>query len=72
MLSPLWLLAAGTILGTTFVRLANDLLQWTTAEFDFIRLPDTLVGSSSSMPQKRNLFVLEHVQGRCASVLGRS
>jgi argininosuccinate lyase len=29
-----------------------------------------LVGSSSAMPQKRNPFLLEHVQGRTSSALG--
>lgn len=36
----------------------------------FLRLPDELVGSSSMMPQKRNAFLLEHVQGRSAAALG--
>jgi argininosuccinate lyase len=63
-------LAAGTIYGTTLSRAATDLLQWLTAEFQFLSLPDELVGSSSAMPQKRNPFLLEHVQGRTASVLG--
>lgn len=31
---------------------------------------DTLVGSSSMMPQKRNPFLLEHIQGRSAASLG--
>lgn len=64
------LLAASTILGVTLSRLATDLLIWTTAEFGFINLPDELVGSSSMMPQKRNAYLLEHVQGRSAAVLG--
>jgi argininosuccinate lyase len=33
-------------------------------------LPDRLVGSSSMMPQKRNPFLLEIVQGRTATPLG--
>lgn len=64
------LLAAMAIYGATLSRLATDLLQWLTAEFDFLSLPDELVGSSSAMPQKRNPFLLEHVQGRTASALG--
>ncbi len=64
------LLAATTILGVTLSRLAADLLLWTTAEFGFLALPDALVGSSSIMPQKRNPFLLEHVQGRSAAALG--
>jgi argininosuccinate lyase len=64
------LLASASICGITLSRLAGDLLLWTTAEFGFLTLPDQLVGSSSMMPQKRNPFLLEHVQGRGGSALG--
>lgn len=64
------LLAAGAICSLTMSRMASDLLQWTTAEFNFLSLPDELVGSSSAMPQKRNPFMLEHVQGRGAALVG--
>ncbi|HEY6250315.1 MAG TPA: argininosuccinate lyase [Candidatus Angelobacter sp.] len=66
----LHLLAGAAIFGTTLSRIATDLLQWLTHEFHFLWLPDELVGSSSAMPQKRNPFLLEHVQGRTASALG--
>jgi len=64
------LLATLVILGVSMSRLAEDMMQWCTAEFGFLSLPDQLVGSSSAMPQKRNPFLLEHVKGRCASALG--
>lgn len=64
------LLAAAAILGVTLSRLAADLLQWLTTEFGFLTLPDHLVGSSSMMPQKRNPFLLEIVQGRSAVAIG--
>jgi argininosuccinate lyase len=64
------LLSAMAIYGATLSRVATDLLQWLTSEFRFLSLPDELVGSSSAMPQKRNPFLLEHVQGRTASALG--
>jgi argininosuccinate lyase len=64
------LLAAAAIASVTLSRAACDLLQWATNEFALIRLPDHLVGSSSAMPQKRNPFVLEHVQGLAASLTG--
>lgn len=64
------LLAAAAVLGVTISRLATDLLLWTTAEFAFLELPDELVGSSSAMPQKRNPFLLEHVQGRSGRAAG--
>lgn len=64
------ILAAGAVLGVTLSRLASDLLLWTTTEFGFLSLPDQLIGSSSMMPQKRNPYLLEHVQGRSAMSLG--
>jgi argininosuccinate lyase len=64
------LLSALAICGCTLSRIATDLLQWSTSEFGFLSFPDELVGSSSAMPQKRNPFILEHVQGRSASPLG--
>lgn len=64
------LLAAATICGVTLSRVATDLLVWNTAEFRFFDLPDSVVGSSSSMPQKRNPFMLEHIQGKTALVAG--
>jgi argininosuccinate lyase len=64
------LLASTCVLGVTLSRIATDLLIWSTAEFGFLSFPDQLVGSSSMMPQKRNPFLLEHIQGRCGSPLG--
>ncbi|HKV94706.1 MAG TPA: argininosuccinate lyase [Candidatus Angelobacter sp.] len=63
-------LSAATVLGVTLSRVSTDLFLWLTGEFQFLQLPDELVGSSSAMPQKRNPFLLEHVQGRTASALG--
>jgi argininosuccinate lyase len=64
------LLAAAGVLGITLSRIAADLQLWSTAEFDMIAFPDTLVGSSSMMPQKRNAFLLEHIKARGAAPLG--
>lgn len=64
------LLAAAATLGVTLSRLATDLLLWSAAELGFLELPDRLIGSSSMMPQKRNAFLLEQIQGRSAVPLG--
>ena len=40
----------------------QDLLQWCTKEFDFLRLSDAYVQASSIMPQKRNPVSLEHTR----------
>lgn len=63
------LLASAAVMGVTLSRLSSDLLLWTTAEYDFLQLPDYLVGSSSSMPQKRNAFLLEQAQAKSSSPL---
>lgn len=68
--TALRLLAASAVLGVTLDRAALDLLMWSSAEFGLVTIPDGLVGSSSMMPQKRNAFVLEHVQGKSAAALG--
>jgi argininosuccinate lyase len=61
------ILSACAIFHITLSRLAADLFQWSTAEFDFLSFPDGLCGSSSAMPQKRNPFLLEHILGRSAA-----
>jgi len=43
-------------------RLAQDLLQWSSVEFGYVRLSDGYVQISSIMPQKRNPVPLEHVR----------
>lgn len=57
-------------LAATVSRLATDLQLWSTAEFRYITFPDSLVGSSSAMPQKRNAFLLEYLKGRPSRVIG--
>ncbi|MEV6583967.1 argininosuccinate lyase [Streptomyces sp. NPDC051582] len=64
------LLAAASGLGVTVARVARDFSAWTSEEAGLLRLADDLVGSSSMMPQKRNPFLLEHVQGRATASLG--
>lgn len=64
------LLAAAGVLGVVAARTARDLSTWTSEEVGLLRLADDLVGSSSMMPQKRNPFLLEHVQGRATASIG--
>lgn len=64
------LLAALGVTATTLSRLSHDLQLWTTAEFGFFHIPDEMVGISSMMPQKRNVYVLENIKGMCAVPLG--
>ena len=53
-------------------RLAQDLLLWCTAEFQFLRLADGYVQVSSIMPQKRNPVSLEHTRILASKALGQS
>jgi len=58
-------------LGTALLdlrRLAWDLSLFTTAEFDFVRLPDEYTTGSSIMPNKRNPDVVELMRASYASV----
>ena len=47
-------------------KISNDLLLFTTREFDFFALPDSFRTGSSIMPQKKNYDVLELMRGNVA------
>jgi len=51
-------------------RAVQDVLLLASSGINIIKFPDNLVGSSSAMPQKRNPFMLEHIQGLYAKVIG--
>ncbi len=53
----------------TLNRLACDLLFFTTQEFQFFNMDDSISTGSSIMPQKKNLDVGELIRGRTATVL---
>ncbi len=54
----------------TLSRLVFDLLNWTSREVGFLRVPDEFVQISSIMPQKRNPVVLEHCRAKLARAHG--
>ncbi len=54
--------SATLVLVTGMGRVVQDLLLWSTSEFDYIRLGDGFVQGSSIMPQKRNPVALEHAR----------
>ncbi|MFI6579560.1 lyase family protein [Embleya sp. NPDC050493] len=64
------LTAAGAVLGVLLGRVATDLSAWTGPDSGLLTVPDNLTSGSSMMPQKRNVFVLEHVAGKAAAPLG--
>ena len=51
-------------------RMAEELVLWSSAQFDFIRLPDRYCTGSSIMPQKKNPDVPELVRGKSGRVFG--
>jgi argininosuccinate lyase len=51
-------------------RLAEDLIVWSTAEFNFIKLSDSVTTGSSIMPQKRNPDVAELIRGKTGRLYG--
>ncbi|MCK5266570.1 MAG: argininosuccinate lyase [Spirochaetes bacterium] len=52
----------------TIGRLANDILLFTTAEFDFFSINSKFTTGSSIMPQKKNLDIMELLRARVRTV----
>lgn len=61
--------AAYAILGSNLNRFAIDLYYWTTDEFHYVEVADSLAASSSIMPQKKNPVTLEHTKAKSAHLL---
>ncbi len=51
-------------------RFSEELILWSSAQFDFINLPDAYCTGSSIMPQKKNPDVPELVRGKTGRVYG--
>ncbi len=62
--------AAAAILMTHLSRMAEELVLWSSAQFDFVALPDRFCTGSSIMPQKKNPDVPELVRGKVGRVNG--
>lgn len=58
------------LLMTHMSRFSEELVLWTSAQFDFIDLPDRFCTGSSIMPQKKNPDVPELVRGKTGRVNG--
>ena len=52
------------------LRLAEELVLWSSQEFGFIELPDAYCTGSSMMPQKKNPDVPELIRGKSGRVFG--
>jgi len=62
--------AAAALLMTHLSRFSEELVLWSSAQFDFIDLPDRFCTGSSIMPQKKNPDVPELVRGKVGRVNG--
>jgi argininosuccinate lyase len=51
-------------------RLAEDVILWSSEEFGFFEIHDSVATGSSLMPQKKNPDPLELVRGKCGKVVG--
>ena len=63
-------LASASLCMMHFSRLAEELVIWSSREFQFVRLEDTFTTGSSIMPQKRNPDFAELARGRTGRVYG--
>ena len=59
-----------SLIATHLSRFSEELVNWTSAEFGFVRIGDAFSTGSSMMPQKRNPDALELVRGKTARVVG--
>ena len=62
--------AAAAITMTHLSRMSEELVLWSSQQFDFIDLPDRFCTGSSIMPQKKNPDVPELVRGKAGRVNG--
>jgi len=63
-------LSASSILMTHISRLSEELVNWSSQEFQFIELDDAFCTGSSIMPQKKNPDVPELLRGKTGRVYG--
>ena len=62
--------ACASLLMMHLSRWSEEMILWTSTQFDFIELPDRFCTGSSIMPQKKNPDVPELVRGKSGRVFG--
>ena len=62
--------AASALLMTHLSRFSEEIVLWSSAQFNFVHLPDAFCTGSSIMPQKKNPDVPELVRGKTGRVNG--
>ena len=63
-------ISAASLIMMHLSRFSEELVLWTSAQFNFINLPDRFCTGSSIMPQKKNPDVPELVRGKTGRVYG--
>ena len=63
-------LAAASIAAIHLSRFAEEIVNWSSPAFGFIRLSDRFTTGSSIMPQKRNPDAAELVRGKAGRIIG--
>jgi len=63
--------AAASICMMHLSRLAEEIILWSSSEFDFVELDEAYASGSSIMPQKKNPDVAELVRGKTGRVYGK-
>ena len=64
------ILSAAALLGMHLSRLSEDLIIWSSSEFNFIDIDEAFCTGSSIMPQKKNPDVLELIRGSAGKLYG--
>jgi argininosuccinate lyase len=62
--------AAAALLAVHISRLAEDVILWASAEFNYVRIADGYTTGSSLMPQKKNPDIAELSRGKTGRVVG--
>ena len=62
--------AAFTNIMINLSRMAEELIVWSSSEFNFVELDDTYASTSSIMPQKKNPDTAELMRGKSGTVVG--
>ncbi|PSL44570.1 argininosuccinate lyase [Salsuginibacillus halophilus] len=63
-------LSASSVIMMHLSRLSEEMILWSSEEFNFIELDDTFATGSSIMPQKKNPDMAELVRGKTGRVYG--
>ena len=64
------MLYAFSMMAITVSRFAHDLHVWFTYEYAYIDIDDSIAGTSSIMPQKKNPSPIEHLKAKPAHLVG--